>query len=99
MLHYELTQTIYNKLLSLAYRIADNAYMIERYGLNDTEVERAQNHKTIVLTFNELDAAGVPFWVQNAALAFGQDWRRYKTDCLYYFLKSRGVDCSRVSCL
>lgn len=99
MLYYELTQDVYNTLVALAYRIADNAYMIERYGIDDTEVEREQNHKTIIMIFNELDQAGVPFWVQNSAIAFGDDWRRYKVETLYSWLAGRGVDCKKVTCI
>ena len=99
MLHYELSQENYNKLCGLAFRIADNQYMIERYGVKGSEVERAQNHKTITLLFNELDAAGVPFWVQNNSIAFGENWRRYKSEQLYYWLRARGVDVSGVSCI
>lgn len=99
MLHYELSQENYNKLCGLAFRIADNQYMIERYGIKETETERAQNHKTICMLFEELDAAGVPFWVQNNSIAFGENWRRYKTERLYYWLRARGVDVSGVSCI
>lgn len=99
MLDYKLNQDNYNKLCGLAFRIADNKYMVERYGLKDTEAERAKNHKTIVMLFDELDAGGVPFWVQNYSIAFGENWRRYKTDHLYYWLRARGVDMAGVSCI
>jgi hypothetical protein len=98
-LYYKVDQSIYNKLCGLAFRIADNKYMIERYGVKGSAVERAQNHKTIIMLFNELDAARVPFWVQNSAISFGDDWRRYKSECLYNWLRARGVDVSGVSCL
>ena len=99
MLHYTLSQKNYNKLCGLAFRIADNNYMIERYGRENTEIERGENHKTICMLFNELDAAGVPFWVQNNSIAFGENWRRYKTEHLYNWLRARGVDVSGVSCI
>ena len=99
MLHYELSQENYNKLCGLAYRIADNKYMIERYGTESTKTEREKNHRTIYMLFDELDAARVPFWVQNTAIAFANDWRRYKSECLYYWLRARGVDVSGVSCI
>ena len=99
MLHYTLSQANYNKLCGLAFRIADNKYMIERYGTENTKIERAENHKTIIMLFNELDAAGVPFWVQNNSIAFGENWRRYKSEQLYYWLRARGVDVSGVSCI
>ena len=98
-LYYKVDQSIYNKLCGLAYRIADNKYMIERYGTENAKTEREQNHKTIYMLFDELDAAGVPFWVQNYTIAFGNDWRRYKTEQLYYWLRARGVDVSGVSCI
>ena len=99
MLHYTLNQSNYNKLCGLAYRIADNKYMIERYGTENTKTEREKNHKTIYMLFDELDAARVPFWVQNTTISFANDWRRYKSECLYYWLKARGVDVSGVSCI
>ena len=98
-LYYKMDQSIYNKLCGLAFRIADNKYMIERYGTENTKTEREQNHKTIYMLFDELDAARVPFWVQNYTIAFGNDWRRYKTEQLYYWLRARGVDVSGVSCI
>jgi len=98
-LYYKVNQNVYNKLCGLAFRIADNKYMIERYGIEGSAVERAQNHKTIYVLFDELDALQVPFWVQNITISFANDWRRYKSECLYYWLKARGVDVSGVSCL
>ena len=94
---YRITQKQYNTLSGLAYRIADNAYMVERYGAKDTEIERAENHLTILDLFDELDNSGVPFWVQNNAIAFGDNWRRYKTEYLYHYLVNHGVDCSAVT--
>lgn len=94
---YKVTQKQYNSLSGLAYRIADNAYMIERYGAKDTEIERAENHLTILDLFDELDNSGVPFWVQNAVMCWAENWRVLKTDYLVQFLTGRGVDCSAVS--
>lgn len=96
---YALNQKKYNALLGLAYRVADNAYMIERYGAEETAIEREQNTKTVSLLFDQLDKMKVPFWVQNTALAFGENWRRYKTENLSSWLESRKIDCSFVSCI
>lgn len=97
MLHFELDQEKYNALQGLAYRIADNAYMKERYGRENVLQELAENHATITGLFDTLDSLRVPFWVQNSAIAFGDDWRRYKTDSFADWLSGRGVDCSAVS--
>lgn len=96
-LSYDCTQKIYNILCGLAYRIADNAYIIERYGVKGSAIERKENHATICGLFDELDACGVPFWVQNNAIAFGDDWRRYKTEFLKNWLVARGVNCDAVT--
>ena len=76
------TQSVYNALCGLAYRIADNAYMIERYGRENCSVELAENKKTIGGLFSDLDSMRVPFWVQNTVICWSEDWRRYKTDCI-----------------
>ena len=82
VLTFDCTQAAYNALCGLAYRIADNAYMIERYGADDTKTEREQNRKTISGLFAELDSMRVPFWVQNTVICWAENWRTYKTDCL-----------------
>lgn len=82
-LSFVCTQEIYNTLSGLAYRIADNAYMIERFGREDASIELGQNHKTIISLFDKLDALHVPFWVQNAVMSWAEDWRRYKTGYVY----------------
>ena len=95
-LYFKLSQEQYNALSGLAYRIADNAYMLERYGRDESEIERQENHKTILGLFDQLDALRVPFWVQNTIICTFEDWRRYKTEYLYQALEQRGVDCSAV---
>lgn len=97
MLHYKLNQGTYNALQGLAYRIADNAYMKERFGRENVLPELEKNHATITGLFDRLDSLGVPFWVQNDTIAFGDDWRRYKSAYLADWLSGRGVDCSAVS--
>lgn len=97
-LYFILDQRKYNALSGLAYRIADNAYMIERYGADGSAIEREQNHATICGLFADLDAMRVPFWVQNSVIAFAEDWRRYKETSLASWLENRNIDCSFVSC-
>ena len=78
-----------NALQGLAYWIADNAYMIERYGADDPE--RQTTTKTIELIFDELDALRVPFWVQNTVVCFAENWRRYKAVYLSAFLETKNI--------
>ena len=78
MYKFTCTQEIYNTLSGLAYRIADNQYMIERYGTEGSAIERAQNNLTILDLFDDLDKKSVPFWVQNTVICWAENWRRYK---------------------
>ena len=41
--------------------------------------------------YGKLDRLGVPFWVQNSAICWAEDWRRYKSGYLYQGLERRGV--------
>lgn len=88
---YTLTTEQYGKLEGLAYRVADNAYMLERHGRESARHELADNHKTILMLFDELDRLGVPFWVQNSTICWAEDWRRYKSEYLYQGLERRGI--------
>ena len=78
MLKFEYTNEQRNALEGLAYRIADNAYMIERYGREEVQPELAENHKTICGLFETLDKLSVPFWVQNTVIFWAENWRDYK---------------------
>lgn len=88
---YNYTREQYNALDGLAYRIADNSYMVERYGNTGAGQELQENDLTIRGLFNDLDRLAVPLWVQNAALAFGRDWRRYESSSLAAWLESRNI--------
>ena len=76
-------------LEGLAYWIADNAYIIERYGADEPELKTV--NKTISLLFENLDALCVPFWVQNAVICFSENWRKYKETYLSSFLKTKNI--------
>ncbi len=78
-----------NALQGLAYWIADNAYIIERYGADDPERENVK--KTISMVFDELDALRVPFWVQNVVICFAENWRKYKAVYLSAFLETKNI--------
>ena len=85
-LTFTATQETYDALQGLAYRIADNSYMIERFGREDASIELGQNRKTILELFDILDRLQVPYWVQNAVIDWAEDWRRYKKEYVYQAL-------------
>lgn len=91
MLHFEYTQEQQDALEGLAYRIADNNYMIERYGREDAAHELRQNHNTIIGLFDKLDNLKVPFWVQNTVIAWAENWRRYKTEYFTGAMQTKGI--------
>lgn len=66
---------------------ADLAYICERYGREDPETQISR--KSIEFSFSRLDALRVPFFLQNAALAFGEDWRRQLQNDFFHWLSSR----------
>ncbi len=76
-------------LQGLAYWIADNRYMREKYG--DSEPELKVVDDTIHALFNSLDCAGVPFWVQNNVICCAENWRRYHEIGIEADLKKRGI--------
>ena len=86
---FVMTKKQFAVLEGLAYRIADNAYMRERYGDDEPELENVR--KTIHSLFDELDRLQVPFWVQNTVIVWAEDWRRYKTDDMASYLTTRGI--------
>lgn len=91
MKQYKYNRDVYSALEGIAFRQADTSYMLERYGADGAAVELEENRKTVSGLFDYLDALAVPFWVQNAALAFGRDWRRYKSGSLSEWLAARGI--------
>ena len=88
-LRFDATKEQRDALEGLAYWIADNAYIIERYGINEPELENVR--KTISMIFDKLDALYVPFWVQNTVICFAENWRNYKEKYLSSFLKTKNI--------
>lgn len=95
MLHFEYNQKQKNALEGLAYRIADNAYMIERYGREEAAPELQQNHKTICGLFKDLDKMKVPFWVQNTVIFWAEDWRRYKEQYFCLAMEEKNITAAK----
>ena len=88
-LSFNVNQEQYNALAALAYRIADNQYMIERYTREEIQNELAENHKCIMDLFNKLDSLFVPYWLQNSVICFFENWRNYKQYSIADFFKSQ----------
>ena len=88
-LYFNATNEQRNALEGLAYRIADTAYMREKYGCNEPELK--QNEKTISGLFNELDRMGVPFWVQNSVICFAENWRQYISTYMSDYLARKNI--------
>lgn len=90
-LYFKVTKEQRNALDGLAYRIADSAYMRERFGNDEPELK--QNEKTISGLFDLLDRLKVPFWVQNSVICYAEDWRRYKSSYMpEWLLRNRNID-------
>lgn len=79
-----------NALDGLAYRIADIAYMKERWGKDEPEIQVSRD--AVAGIFDDLDKMAVPFWLQNAVIAWAEDWRRYKSENLEIALNRKGYN-------
>ena len=84
-----ITEKQLNKLMGLAYWIADLHYIREKYGADDPETETCR--KTIDLIFTELDALETPFSVQNMVIVWAENWRAYMATTTKAFLETRNV--------
>lgn len=89
MLTFKMTPDQRRALGGLAYWIADAKYIRERYGDNDPELQITDD--TIKSLFHELDALGVPYWVQNTVIGFAEDWRRYHGAYIEPYLAARNI--------
>ena len=88
-LNFKATKTQKNLLQGLAYWIANNRYMREKFGDSDPELKVVND--TIHALFDSLDRAGVPFWVQNSVIICAENWRRYHSIGIESDLKKRGI--------
>lgn len=75
MLQIAITEKQEKELKYLAYWHASLHYILERYPDDKNSVERARG--SIQFAFSELDRLQVPFWLQNAALYWSENWRDY----------------------
>lgn len=69
---------------------ADLAYITERWGKDDPETQVSRG--CIEFAFTVLDRLHVPFWLQNAALAYGEDWRNRQHESFEHYLRRKGYE-------
>lgn len=83
-------------LHGIAFRNADIWFMHEYYQDDKKNPDYInaieENRRTMHSLFDEADKAGIPFWVQNHALSFAEDWRRYKGTYGSSYLRQFNID-------
>ena len=84
----DVTDEQMKELEYLARWRADLAYIMERFGPDEPEAQVSR--KTIEYSFTMLDKKSVPYWLQNVALAYGEDWRNRERESFTSFLKRKG---------
>ena len=89
-LKFELSREQYKELSALAYWVADEQYIRERYGADEPEIQRCRETITKSI-FPNLDRLKVPFWVQNVVICWAENWRNYKSEYLEHFLKTKKI--------
>ena len=88
-MNYEVSKKAENEIGGLIYWRANLAYTVERYPEDRHEIERCK--KSVEFAFGELDKIGVPFWVQNAALCWAENWRNYVQRDFWRDMTARGI--------
>lgn len=90
MLIYDLSKMTFNEKLkiqneleSLSYWITQNQYAI----IEKDPIEQARCDRTIRLIFDALDSLKVPFYVQNAVIAFASDIKCVNRQYLYQYFE------------
>lgn len=86
---YTANKKAYSLLESLTYWMAEISYCREKDPDDIGFLNKA--NKTIHFLFDQLDRAGVPFWVQNSVLAIGENWREYERRNLSVLFKNKGI--------
>lgn len=64
----------------------------ERFGADDAEMPAIR--KDMSFCMDRCDALGVPYWAQNAALAWAENWRATKAEYFDTAMARRGITCS-----
>lgn len=66
---------------------ADLEYIRERFGADDPEADTSR--KSIECGLDQCDALNIPYWLQNAALSFGENWREYLKCNLWDYIRNK----------
>ena len=88
-MEYRVNKNAEDELRSLIYWMANLAYTRERYPKDRDEIARCK--KSVEFTFGELDKIGVPFWVQNAAICWAENWKNYVQRDFFADMTARGI--------
>ena len=80
---YQANKRQFGALEGLAHWCAEYYYTLERFGADDAEMPAIRK-----------DALGVPYWAQNAALAWAENWRATKSEYFDTAMARRGITCS-----
>lgn len=75
-LHFNASNEQYNALWSLAYWMQEITHEKEQNGGKDAVFLKDARQRINDL-FSQLDRLQVPFWAQNAAIAIGENWKKY----------------------
>ena len=66
--------------------------LAQRFGADDAEMPAIRKDMSFCL--ERCDALGVPYWAQNAALAWAENWRATKSEYFDTAMARRGITCS-----
>lgn len=78
-------------LEGLAHWCAEYYYTLERFGADDAEMPAIR--KDMSFCMDRCDVLGVPYWAQNAALAWAENWRATKAEYFDTAMARRGITC------
>ena len=88
-MEYKASRSAADELGGLIYWAANLAYTKERYSYDEDEIARCR--KSIEFSFSQLDKLGVPFWVQNAALCWAENWKNYTSRDFWKDMTARKI--------
>lgn len=88
---YQANKRQFGALEGLAHWCAEYYYTLERFGADDAEMPAIR--KDVEYCMDRCDALGVPYWAQNAALAWAENWRNTKAEYFDAAMARHGITC------